>query len=399
MKAFTLSLHRDRHRGHRRAHPRPRPPGGARPRQGAHGPPGRAARRRRARRSTRSPTATASWSSPRATCCTRSRRSPAPGWPSCSGASRSCRRRTRPPTGGSSSATRIDPATFVMVGNSVRSDVLPVLALGGRAVHIPYHVTWALEHAEPDPERPRLPRARHHRPTSPPASRRWTPVADADARAHDRVVQHPLGTRAQRDGLPAVRRGRRLPPARRRRARAPGDVGARRRRRPSTTQVAAALGMRGASRCRWPGPTSSRSPCAAVSRADTGDARQGDRRLVPGRSCPACRSAPPASSPLPQLRLDPLDRAVLSAPRSTSTARALAVAATHLRHLEFGAPLQTRRLRRALPPVDRPAVFIGDMNMWGWTIDGHGARRVAARRARARRGRPADPRTRSTTCS
>ncbi len=47
---------------------------------------------------------------------------------------------------------RIDPATFVMVGNSVRSDVLPVLALGGRAVHVPYSVTWALEQAEPDPE-------------------------------------------------------------------------------------------------------------------------------------------------------------------------------------------------------------------------------------------------------
>jgi putative hydrolase of the HAD superfamily len=46
----------------------------------------------------------------------------------------------------------IVPATFVMVGNSVRSDVLPVLALGGRAVHVPYSVTWALEHAEPDPD-------------------------------------------------------------------------------------------------------------------------------------------------------------------------------------------------------------------------------------------------------
>jgi putative hydrolase of the HAD superfamily len=45
----------------------------------------------------------------------------------------------------------IDPATFVMVGNSVRSDVLPVLALGGRAVHVPYSVTWALEQADPDP--------------------------------------------------------------------------------------------------------------------------------------------------------------------------------------------------------------------------------------------------------
>ena len=46
----------------------------------------------------------------------------------------------------------LDPATFVMVGNSVRSDVLPVLAVGGRAVHIPYHVTWELEHADTDPE-------------------------------------------------------------------------------------------------------------------------------------------------------------------------------------------------------------------------------------------------------
>jgi putative hydrolase of the HAD superfamily len=47
----------------------------------------------------------------------------------------------------------VDPATFVMVGNSVRSDVLPVLAIGGRAIHVPYAVTWALEEAEPDPER------------------------------------------------------------------------------------------------------------------------------------------------------------------------------------------------------------------------------------------------------
>ncbi len=45
----------------------------------------------------------------------------------------------------------IDPSTFVMVGNSVRSDVLPVLAIGGRAVHVPYHVTWALEQVELDP--------------------------------------------------------------------------------------------------------------------------------------------------------------------------------------------------------------------------------------------------------
>jgi putative hydrolase of the HAD superfamily len=35
---------------------------------------------------------------------------------------------------------------FVMVGNSLRSDVVPVLELGARAVHIPYHVTWHHEH-------------------------------------------------------------------------------------------------------------------------------------------------------------------------------------------------------------------------------------------------------------
>jgi putative hydrolase of the HAD superfamily len=32
-----------------------------------------------------------------------------------------------------------------MVGNSLRSDVLPVIELGGRGVHVPYHLTWAHE--------------------------------------------------------------------------------------------------------------------------------------------------------------------------------------------------------------------------------------------------------------
>jgi putative hydrolase of the HAD superfamily len=40
---------------------------------------------------------------------------------------------------------RVEPARFVMVGNSLRSDVLPVLEAGGAAVHIPYHVTWQHE--------------------------------------------------------------------------------------------------------------------------------------------------------------------------------------------------------------------------------------------------------------
>ena len=40
---------------------------------------------------------------------------------------------------------RVDPARFLMVGNSLRSDVVPVLEAGGAAVHIPYSVTWAHE--------------------------------------------------------------------------------------------------------------------------------------------------------------------------------------------------------------------------------------------------------------
>ena len=39
----------------------------------------------------------------------------------------------------------IAPAQFAMVGNSLRSDIAPVLELGGWGVHVPYHTTWAHE--------------------------------------------------------------------------------------------------------------------------------------------------------------------------------------------------------------------------------------------------------------
>ncbi len=39
----------------------------------------------------------------------------------------------------------VAPSDFAMVGNSLRSDIEPVLALGGWGIHMPYHVTWALE--------------------------------------------------------------------------------------------------------------------------------------------------------------------------------------------------------------------------------------------------------------
>jgi putative hydrolase of the HAD superfamily len=37
------------------------------------------------------------------------------------------------------------PERFLMIGNSMRSDILPVLDLGGQAVHIPYRITWEHE--------------------------------------------------------------------------------------------------------------------------------------------------------------------------------------------------------------------------------------------------------------
>jgi putative hydrolase of the HAD superfamily len=45
----------------------------------------------------------------------------------------------------------VDPRGFLMVGNSIKSDILPVLELGGAGVHIPYHLTWAAERVEAVP--------------------------------------------------------------------------------------------------------------------------------------------------------------------------------------------------------------------------------------------------------
>jgi putative hydrolase of the HAD superfamily len=46
-----------------------------------------------------------------------------------------------------------DPSQFLMVGNSMRSDVLPVVDIGAHGVHIPYGITWGherVDHAEVD---------------------------------------------------------------------------------------------------------------------------------------------------------------------------------------------------------------------------------------------------------
>jgi len=39
----------------------------------------------------------------------------------------------------------IQPHEFMMIGNSLKSDVLPVLEIGGYACHVPFHTTWAHE--------------------------------------------------------------------------------------------------------------------------------------------------------------------------------------------------------------------------------------------------------------
>ena len=42
----------------------------------------------------------------------------------------------------------IKPSNFIMIGNSLKSDVMPVIKIGGKAIHIPYHTTWVHEEAQ-----------------------------------------------------------------------------------------------------------------------------------------------------------------------------------------------------------------------------------------------------------
>jgi putative hydrolase of the HAD superfamily len=48
----------------------------------------------------------------------------------------------------------IQPSELLMVGNSLKSDVMPVLNVGGHAIHIPYHITWAHEVIEGEVNHP-----------------------------------------------------------------------------------------------------------------------------------------------------------------------------------------------------------------------------------------------------
>ncbi|HEY9056325.1 MAG TPA: HAD family hydrolase [Aurantimonas sp.] len=48
------------------------------------------------------------------------------------------------------------PARAMMVGNSLKSDVLPAIAAGSYGVHVPHELIWALEHAEQPAAEPRF---------------------------------------------------------------------------------------------------------------------------------------------------------------------------------------------------------------------------------------------------
>ncbi|MCE6950539.1 HAD family hydrolase [Cereibacter sphaeroides] len=48
------------------------------------------------------------------------------------------------------------PERALMVGNSLKSDVIPPIAAGGFGVHVPHGLTWALEHADPPDGHPRF---------------------------------------------------------------------------------------------------------------------------------------------------------------------------------------------------------------------------------------------------
>ncbi|REG88747.1 HAD family hydrolase [Algoriphagus antarcticus] len=55
----------------------------------------------------------------------------------------------------------VDPDEFLMMGNSLKSDVLPVLELGGHAIHIPFHITWEHEMIQYEIEHDNFYQAKH----------------------------------------------------------------------------------------------------------------------------------------------------------------------------------------------------------------------------------------------
>ncbi|MCK5137149.1 MAG: HAD hydrolase-like protein [Bacteroidales bacterium] len=46
----------------------------------------------------------------------------------------------------------IESREFLMIGNSIKSDIIPPLNLGAYAIHVPYHTIWAHEEVDEDPD-------------------------------------------------------------------------------------------------------------------------------------------------------------------------------------------------------------------------------------------------------
>ncbi len=42
----------------------------------------------------------------------------------------------------------VNPKDFLMIGNSLKSDIIPVIEIGGYGIHVPYHTTWSHENIE-----------------------------------------------------------------------------------------------------------------------------------------------------------------------------------------------------------------------------------------------------------
>ncbi|HEY0744001.1 MAG TPA: HAD family hydrolase [Chryseosolibacter sp.] len=52
---------------------------------------------------------------------------------------------------------------FLMIGNSLKSDALPVINIGGHAIHVPFHITWEHERIEGNIEHPNFNQAENIR--------------------------------------------------------------------------------------------------------------------------------------------------------------------------------------------------------------------------------------------
>ncbi len=70
---------------------------------------------------------------------------------------------TRPPSTYERIFTRYGdgPGRSMMVGNSLKSDVLPAIQAGSWGVYVPHSITWAFEHAEVPMEEPRFKQLAH----------------------------------------------------------------------------------------------------------------------------------------------------------------------------------------------------------------------------------------------